>query len=151
MCQEKAEESTANQKAKTIPVRKNLNAKVGCAKVIMEAKYNCWIAIWEARMIRSNQLQESGTAYLEALGENATIRSTRCTKLHREHVKHMHELEEQAMSNESRSHQDFLSSCQAVLLHAPQPLKENLSTSYHILLGNFPRHSNLFHSSRHPK
>ena len=50
----------------------------------------------------------------------------------------MHELEEQAIREESKSHHDFLSACQAILLHAPQPLKENLSTSYHILLGQLP-------------
>ena len=101
----------------------------------MEAKYNYWMAVPEARTIRSNQLQESETAYLEALGENATARSTQSARLHREHVKHMHELEEWAIREESKSHQDFLSACQAILLHAPQPLKDYLSTSYHILLG----------------
>ena len=50
----------------------------------------------------------------------------------------MHELEEQAIREESKSHHNFLSACQAILLHAPQPLKENLSTSYHILLGQLP-------------
>ena len=107
-------------------------------KVVMEAKYNYRMAIQEARMIRCNQLQESETAYSEALGENAAVRFTRSTKLHREHVEHMHELEEQALQEENKSCQDFLSACQAVLHHAPQPLKENLSTSYHILLGHLP-------------
>ena len=63
----------------------------------MEAKYNYRMAIQEARMIRSNQLQVSETAYLEAPGENAAVRSTQSVRLHREHVKHMHELQEQAI------------------------------------------------------
>ena len=42
-------------------------------------------------MIRCSELQESEAAYSEALGENAAIQ---CATLHREHVKHMHELEE---------------------------------------------------------
>ena len=50
----------------------------------------------------------------------------------------MHELEEWALRKENKSHQDFLSTCQAILHHAPQPLKENLFTSYHILLGQLP-------------
>ena len=66
------------------------------------------------------------------------MRSTWSEKLCREHVKHMHELEEQALREENKSHQDFLSACQAILHHAPQPLKENLSTSYHVLLGQLP-------------
>ena len=86
-------------------------------------------------MIRCSQLQELEAAYLEALGENAAARSTQCATLHREHVKHMHELEERALREENKSCQDFLSACQAVLHHALQPLKENLSTSYHVLLG----------------
>ena len=136
--QQEAEEAVANEKAKIIHSRKNLDAKVGCTKAVMEAKYNYWMAVQEARMIRSNQLQESETAYSEALGENAAARSTQSTRLHREHVKHMHELEEQAIREENNSHHNFLSTCQAVLLHALQPLKENLSTSYHILLGRLP-------------
>ena len=45
-------------------------------------------------MIRCSELQELEAAYSEALGENAAVRSTQCTTLCREHVKHMHELEE---------------------------------------------------------
>ena len=136
--QQEAKESAANERAKIIHSRKDLNAKVGCAKVVMKAKYDYRMAIQEARTIRCSQLQESETAYLEALGENAATRSTRCATLCREHVKHMHELEEQALREGIKSCQDFLSVCQAVLHHALQPLKENLSTSYHILLGQLP-------------
>ena len=135
LCQQVAKEAAANEKAKIIHSRKNLDAKVGCTKAVMEAKYNYRMAIQEARTIRSNQLQELETAYSEALGENAAARSTWSTRLHREHVKHMHKLEEQAIREESKSCHDFLSTCQAILLHALQPLKENLSTSYHVLLG----------------
>ena len=66
------------------------------------------------------------------------MRSTQSTRLHREHVKLMHELEEQAIREESKSCHNFLSACQAILLHALQPLKGNLSTSYHVLLGQLP-------------
>ena len=66
------------------------------------------------------------------------MRSTQSRRLHREHVKHMHELEKQALREENKSHPDFLSACQAILHHALQPLKENLSTSYHVLLGRLP-------------
>ena len=133
--QQEAKEAAANEKAKIIHSRKDLDTKVGCAKVVMKAKYNYRMAIQEARMIRCNQLQDSEATYLEALSENADARSTWSTTLHREHVKHMHEFEEQALREENKSCQDFLSTCQAILHHAAQPLKENLSTSYHILLG----------------
>ena len=111
LCQQEAKEAMANEKAKIIHSRKNLDAKVGCAKVVMEAKYNYRMAMQEARMIRSNQLQESETAYSEARGENATMRSTQSASLHREHVKHMHELEEQAIRGESKCCHGFLSAC----------------------------------------
>ena len=126
------------KQAKIIHSRKNLNAKVGCTEVVMEAKYHYRMAIQKARTIRCNQLQESETAYSEDLGENAAMRSTQSARLHREHVKHMHKVEEQALREENKSCHDFLSACQAVLCHALQPLKENLSTSYHILLGGLP-------------
>ena len=135
LCQQEAKEAAANEKAKIIHSRKDLDAKVGCTKAVMKAKYDYRMAIQEARMIRCSQLQESEATYLEALGENAATRSTRCATLCREHVKHMHQLEKRALREENKSCQDFLSACQAILHHALQPLKENLSTSYHILLG----------------
>ena len=66
------------------------------------------------------------------------MRSSQSVKLHREHVRLMQELEEQAIREESKSHHDFLPACQAILHHALQPLKENLTTSYHVLLGQSP-------------
>ena len=128
----------ANERAKIVHSRKDLNTKVRCAKAVMKAKYDYRMAIQEARTIRCSELQELEAAYSETFGENAAMRSTQCTTLCREHVKHMHELEEWALSVENKSHQDFLFTCQAVLCHALQPLKENLYTSYHILLGWLP-------------
>ena len=127
--QQEAEEATANERAKIVHSRKDLNAKVKCTKVVMKAKYDYRMALQEARMIRCSKLQESETAYSEALGENAAMRSTQCTTLCREHVRHMHELEEWALDAENKSCQDFLFTCQAILHHALQPLKENLYTS----------------------
>ena len=106
-----------------------------CTKAVLEAKYSYRAAIQEAKMIQGNQLQESEVAYSKALGENATVRSSQSTTLHREHVRLMQELEEQAIREESKSCHNFLSACQAILHHAPQSLKENLTTSYHVLLG----------------
>ena len=133
--QQEAKEATANERAKIIHSRKNLDVKVGCTKAVMVAKYNYRMAIQKARTTRCNQLQESETAYLEAVRENTVARSTQSTELHREHAEHMHKLEEWALREEVKSHHNFLSACQAILHHALQPLKENLSTSYHILLG----------------
>ena len=133
--QREAEEATANERAKIVHSRKDLNTRVKCTKVVMKAKYDYRVAIQEARVIRCSKLEESEAAYLEALSENAATKSLQCTTLCREHVEHMLELEEQALDAENKSCQDFLSAHQAVLCHAPQSLKENLHSSYHILLG----------------
>ena len=79
--------------------------------------------------------RELKIAYSKSLGEAMAMRSSQSATLHREHVRLMQELEEQAIREESKSHHNFLSACQAILHHTPQPLKENLTTSYHILLG----------------
>ena len=138
LCQQEAKEAVANKRAKIVHSRKDLNAKVKCTKVVMKAKHDYRMAVQEARTIRCSKLQESEAAYSEALGENTAVRSTQCATLCREHVKHMHKLEEQALDAENKSCQDFLFACQAILRHAPQPLKENLYTSYHVLLGQLP-------------
>ena len=91
---QEAKEAVANERAKVVHSRKDLNAKVRCVKAVMKAKYDYRMAVQEARMIRCSQLQELEAAYLEALGENAARRSTQCATLCRVHIKHMHELEE---------------------------------------------------------
>ena len=111
LCQQEAKEAAANERAKIVHSRKDLNAKVKCTKVVMKAKYDYRMAIQEARTIRCNKLQESEAAYWEALGENAATKSTQCTILCREHVKHMHELEQPTLDAENKSHQDFLFAC----------------------------------------
>ena len=65
-----------------------------CPKAVLEAKYNYRAAIQEAKTIRGNQLQELEIAYLKALGENTAVRSSQSARLHREHVRLMHTLEE---------------------------------------------------------
>ena len=131
--QQEAKEAAANERAKIIHSRKDLDAKVRCAKVVMKAKYDYRMAVQEARMIRCSQLQELDATYSEALGENAAMRSTHCAKLHRKHVKHMHKLEERALSKENKSHQDFLSTCQAIL--PPCSAASQRESVYPVLLG----------------
>ena len=102
----------------------------------MRAKYNYRVAIQEARAVRCSKLKEAEATYSEALSENASTKSLHCTTLRREHAKYMSELEEWALEVENRSWQDFLSTHQAILHHAPQSLKEDLHSSCNILLGN---------------
>ena len=103
--------------------------------MVLEAKFNYRVAIQEAKMIRGNCFQELEIAYSKALGKAAVVRSSQSITLHRDNVRLMQELEEQAIREESKSHHNFLSACQGILCHALQPLRENLTTSYLILLG----------------
>ena len=102
----------------------------------MKAKYDYRVAVQEARAVRCNELKEVEAAYSEALHKNAAAKSLHCATLCREHAKYMSELEEQALEVENRSQQDFLSAHLAVLHHTPPSLKEDLHSSYNILLGN---------------
>ena len=133
--QQEAEEATANERAKIVHSRKDLKVRVKCTKAVMRAKYDYTVAVQEARAIRCSDLKESEAAYLEAISENTAAKSLQCTTLCREHGEHMHTLEERVLEVENKSCQDFLSAQQAVLHHAAQSLKENLDSSYHILLG----------------
>ena len=135
MCQSEVDEATSIEKAQVIHSWEVLDTKVGCARSVLEAKCNYWVAIQEAKTIRGNLLQKSEIAYSKAISEGVALRSSQLVALHREHMRLMQELEEQALREESKSHHDFLSACQAALHHTLQPLRENLATSYHILLG----------------
>ena len=100
------------------------------------AKYDYRVAVQDARAVRCNELEEAEATYSEALHENIAAKSLHCTTLHKEHAKYMSELEEWALEVENRSQQDFLSTHLAVLHLAPLSLKEDLHSSYNILLGN---------------
>ena len=116
-------------------MRRDLRAKVKCAKAVMKAKYKYHMAIQKARAERCTELKESEAAYSKALSKNVAAQSLQCTTLCREHTEHMWELEEHALRAENKSCQDFLMAHQAVLQQALQSLKEDLHSSYSLLLG----------------
>ena len=120
-----AEAAAANERAKIVHSRKDLQARVKCTKMVMRAKYDYRVAVQEARAVWCNELKEAEATYSEALRENAAAKSLHCTTLHREHAKYISELEERALEAENRSRQDFLSAHLAILHHAPPSLKED--------------------------
>ena len=138
LCQSEVNEAASVKKAKVIHSWEVLDAKVGCTRSVLEAKCNYRVAVQEAKMIRGNLLQKSEIAYSKAISKAVALRSSQSMALHREHMRLMQELEEQALREESKSHHNFLSACQAALHHTLQPLRENLATSYHIILGQSP-------------
>ena len=131
-----AEAAAANERAKIAHSKKDLQARVRCAKAVMRAKFDYRVVVQDPRATQCNTLEGAETTYSEALCENTAAQSLHCTTLHREHAKYMSELEEWALEVEIRSQQDFLSAHLAILHHAPPSLKEDLHSSYNILLGN---------------
>ena len=101
----------------------------------MKAKYEYQVVVQEARATRCSELEESEAAYLEAIHKNVAAKSLKCMADCSDHAKLMHELERQALEVENKSCQDFLLAHQTALSHAPQSLKEDLHSSYQILLG----------------
>ena len=134
--QQEAETAATNERTQIAHLRKDLQARMKCANAVMKAKYDYPVAVQEARATQCNELEEAETTYSVAPCKNAAAQSLHCTTLCKEHVKYMSELEEQALEAEIKSWQDFLSAHLAVLHHAPPSLKEDLHSSYNILLGN---------------
>ena len=144
MHQREAETTIANEKAKAACSRRDLKARVKCAKAMMKAKYDYHMAIQGARAERCTELEELEATYSEALSENAATLSLQSAMLHQEHIEHMWELEAHALRTENKSCQDFLIAHQAVLHPAPQTLKDDLHSSYSLLLGPiFSSHQSL--------
>ena len=133
--QSEVNKAASIDKAKVVHSWEVLDTKVDCTRSVLEAKCNYRMAIQEAKMIRGNLLQKSEIAYSKAIGKAMALRSSQSVALHRELMRLIQELEEEALREESKSCHNFLSACQAALHHTLQPLRENLATSYHILLG----------------
>ena len=127
--------ATTNEKAKAAYSRRDLKARVKCAKAIIKAKYEYRMAIQGARAERCTELEESEATYSEALSKNVAALSLQCTMLHQEHIEHMWELEACTLRTENKSCQDFLIAHQVVLHQALQTLKDDLHSSYSLLLG----------------
>ena len=133
--QHEVEAAAANEKAKVAHSRRDLRAKVKCAKAVMKAKYKYHMAVQEARVERCTELEELEAAYSKAISKNVATQSLQHATLCPEHTEHMQELEVHALKAENKSCQDFLLAHQAVLHQAPPSPKENLHSSYSLLLG----------------
>ena len=129
------ETTAANVKAKVVHSRRDLRARVKCAKIMIKAKYDYCMTIQEARAERCTELEESEAAYSKAINENAANHSLKSATLCWEHMEHMQELEMHVLKVENKSCQHFLVAHQAVLHQALLSLKEILHSSYLLLLG----------------
>ena len=129
------EAAASNEKAEVAHWRRDLRAKVKCAKAVMKAKYDYHMTVQKARVERCTELEESEATFSKALSKNVADLSLQCTTLFQEHTENMQELETCTLKVENKSHQDFLLAHQAVLHQALQSLKEDLHSSYSLLLG----------------
>ena len=92
----------------------------------------------EAKTTRGCLLQEAEATCSKAICEAKAQKIAQAALLHKEHGQYMRDLEEQAVGEESRSNNDFLSACQAILYSSPPTLRGALASSYHLLLGQMP-------------
>ena len=96
------------------------------------------MVVKKAKTTRGHSVQEAEAAWSKAICEHKAQRVSQAVLFQNEHDNFMQDLEEQAIGEESRSHTNFLSTCQVILYNSPPELKGALATSYYILLGQTP-------------
>ena len=133
--QNESQVAASIKEAKVISSQVTLDAQTACSRFILEAKTNFLLAVKKAKTIRGCLVQEAEAACSKAICKVKAQNVSQALLFHKEHDRYMQDLEEQAVGEESRSHNDFLSTCQVILYNSPPQLKGALATSYHILLG----------------
>ena len=106
--------------------------------LVLEAKTNCLAAVREAKTTRDHSIHQAEAACFKAIHKAAALKVSQSIAIHKEHNRFIWDLEEHAIKDESQSHHDLLSACQATLSHNPQPFRGATATSYHLLLGQAP-------------
>ena len=138
LCQTESEVAAMVQEARTICSQMALGIWTACSQSILEAKTSYLVAVKEAKITRSHLLQEADATCSKVICEAEAWKMSQVTMLHKEHGKYMQDLEEQAIEQEGKSHNNFLSACQTILYSSPPPLKSALTASYHLLLRQTP-------------
>ena len=138
LCQNESQVATTVQEARTICSQTALGIWTACSQSILEAKIGYLVAVKEAKTTRSHLLQEAEATCSKVICEAEAWKISQATRLHKEHGKNMQDLEEQAIEEERKSCNDFLTTCQVVLYSSPPPLKNALTASYHLLLRQAP-------------
>ena len=118
--------------ARSIHSQMALDIQTACSQSILEARTGYLVAVKEAKTTRSHLLQEAEATWSKVICEPEAQKISQAARLHKEHGKYMQDLEEQAIEEESKTHNDFLTACQVILYSSPPPLKSALATSYHL-------------------
>ena len=136
--QNESQAAASIKEAKAACSQVTLDAQTTRSQLILEAKTACLAVVKKAKTTRGHLAQEAKATCSKAINEVEAWRVSQAALYQKEHGNVMQDLEEQAIGEESRSQNDFLSTCQVILYNSPPELKGTLATSYHILLGQTP-------------
>ena len=136
--QNESQAATSIKEARVICSQVTLDAWTACSQLILKAKTNFLTVIKKSKTIRGYLVQEAKAACSKTICKVKAQKVTQAAMFHKEHGKYMQDLEEQSIGEESRSCNDFLSTCQVIMYHSPPQLKGTLATSYHIQMGQAP-------------
>ena len=134
--QNESQVATMIKEARVICSQTTLDIQTACSQSLLEAKTSYLAAVKEAKTTRGHLEAEAPCS--KAICEAKALKISQAAMLHKEHGKYMWDLDEQAIIEESGSHNDFLSACQVILYSSPPSLKSALAASYQILLGQTP-------------
>ena len=138
VCQIGAQESPSVNEAEAICSQVIFDTQMICSQSVQEAKTKCLVAVREAKTTRDHSIHQAEAACSKAICKTAALKVSQSITFHKEHNRFIWDLEEHAIEDETQSHHDLLSACQATLSHNPQPLRGAMATSYHLLLGQAP-------------
>ena len=136
--QNESQVAVTAKEARVICSQMTLDIQTACSWSILEAQTSYLTVLKEVKTTRGCLLQEAEATCSKAICEAKAQKISQAAMLHKEHGKYMQDLEEQAVGEESRSHNDFLSACQVISYSSPPSLKGALVALYHILLGQTP-------------
>ena len=125
-------------------------AKAVCSQAVTEAKTNYQTAVMEAKTTKYHSIQAAEVTCSQAISDTKAQTTYQAMMFQEEHCNYLQGLEEQALREESRSHQDILSSSQAALSCSPQSIRGVLVASYHLLLEQAPPSPSLIQPPRTP-
>ena len=101
-------------------------------------------------MAKYHSIHTAKVTCSKAISDAKAQTTSQAAMFQEEHCNYLWSLEEQALGEESRSHHDILSSCQAALCHSLQSIRGVLAVSYHLLLGQTPPLPSLVQPPRTP-
>ena len=127
LCQNESQVAIAVKEARVIHSQMALDIQTTCSQSILEARTGYLVAVKEAKTTRSHLLQEVEATCSKVICEAKAQKISQAAMLHKEHGKYMRDLEEQAVGEESRSCNDFLTTCQVILYSSPPLVKSALA------------------------